>query len=643
MSNTNGESEDEQSFIKENKRPIMTKYATTLNNEKKYPTVLNNGFDKNLVIEKALFDSNTTMSTSGSTVTNNNIPHLLAHTTHSTPLPVSSERERKSTVDSQDVVTHTLTTHTKVPPSLTTSTTSPIVPTLQSVSGPSTPTTATAVNNTSSQSTPLGMKTKSKNEDRRTIKRKKLSPMSSTATPSEVFHRNLVDAVSNVEDSDENEQYVYPYSGNNTDTTAATYHINSKDTLHRTTSSTLYRPQSTRSFANMSQYSSHDPSTRRLSTSAGFLGDFFRPLLFKSKSESRATAAAATTSSLYNKQVQNEDHLLARPKLRSYIMDHPFHSQTKSLHYHHEWLDGNKYSPPLYHKQRPHHHKMYCNYGSVVDGGYTTDDEEAQHLLVPPPPPTPTSPAPPPLPLYNNSRRFQHINKRSNSSSHSSHRKKKSTCSGLLCNLLRILSIMILILLLCLSYFAKPLYDIHVEMGRVLSSDKELIFDLHVNAMNDNIWTVYIADADISVFAFSQVVPLSSSRFNDNRIGVADPAEYLGSFYHFDEPLSFPSTFFFSKRPPEDAISQIRIKSPGADKSGNERWSRMIRYPYGLVVRGVLRYKLFGFLSPYPQSTTICDVVRVNPATGKVTEDPDQGGYCLSYGENATTTATVYK
>ncbi|KAI8879863.1 hypothetical protein K501DRAFT_19620 [Backusella circina FSU 941] len=39
------------------------------------------------------------------------------------------------------------------------------------------------------------------------------------ASPAEVFHRNLVDAVSNVDgiDSDENEHYVYPYSGNETD------------------------------------------------------------------------------------------------------------------------------------------------------------------------------------------------------------------------------------------------------------------------------------------------------------------------------------------------------------------------------------------------------------------------------------------
>lgn len=71
--------------------------------------------------------------------------------------------------------------------------------------------------------------------------------------------------------------------------------------------------------------------------------------------------------------------------------------------------------------------------------------------------------------------------------------------------------------------------------------------------------------------------------------------------------------------------------------------SRIIRYPYGLVVRGVLKYRPLEFLSPYPQSVAICNVVRVNPTTDKVSEDPDQG-FCLSYGNNHTvdTTAADY-
>ena len=117
-----------------------------------------------------------------------------------------------------------------------------------------------------------------------------------------------------------------------------------------------------------------------------------------------------------------------------------------------------------------------------------------------------------------------------------------------------------------------------VQLGRVLASDKELIFDLQVKANNWNWWTVHIADADIAVFAFSQIVPLSfTMTSNDSNLtptvaaAAGDPVpEYLGNFYHFDEPLSFPSTFIINN--PAKAISQIRIKNPGADKTGSERW-----------------------------------------------------------------------
>ncbi|KAI7893984.1 uncharacterized protein EV154DRAFT_499832 [Mucor mucedo] len=537
-----GSDEDHQ---EKNKRPIFSKYAII-----PHTTPV----DKNLIVEKAKFESS-----SGSNL------QQLPTTSISTPTVVPNHEQKEEST-------------TKSPP-LTTSVTLPMVATIQSLSGASTPA-ASMISAMPSQSTPLMPKPKPKVEDRRTIKRKKMPPMSGTATPSEVFHRNLVDAVSNVEDSDENEQYVYPYSGNNTDTT---YHVNSTDTIHRTTSS-LYRPQSTRSFINIQQ------DLLLPAKKTGFLGEFLRPILFKNKSDSRAILQQQRTSSSGDEQLNN------RPKLRNYVMDHPFNSQSK-LNSSGEWLDSG--SPP--HHSRRNTKKLYSNY-LVGDGGYTTDDEEAQHLLSP--------------------RR-----------SPERHRKSYSTCSRLIRNFLITVLAIVVLLMICIAYLAKPLVDLNVEMGRVLSSDKELIFDLHINALNSNFWTVHVADADISVFAFSQVVPMLKS--DDPDIRGVDPAEYLGGFYHFDEPLSF-STSFYSKEP-VTAISQIRIKSPGADKSGNERWSRIIRYPYGLVVRGVLKYKPLPFLSP--QSVAICDVVRVDPTTGKVSEDPDQG-FCLSYNSYQTTLTT---
>lgn len=83
------------------------------------------------------------------------------------------------------------------------------------------------------------------------------------------------------------------------------------------------------------------------------------------------------------------------------------------------------------------------------------------------------------------------------------------------------LAFLFLVLATCflVLYRAKPLVDIGVEMGRVLASDKELIFDLRVKANNWNWWTVRVADADISMFAFSQVVPMSNNTVIHGKLG----------------------------------------------------------------------------------------------------------------------------
>lgn len=54
----------------------------------------------------------------------------------------------------------------------------------------------------------------------------------------------------------------------------------------------------------------------------------------------------------------------------------------------------------------------------------------------------------------------------------------------------------------------------------------------------------------------------------------ADPAEFLGTIYEFDEPLVFQPAGLFEPRS-TTSVSQIQIKQPGSsedDNSGNERW-----------------------------------------------------------------------
>ncbi|KAI9357175.1 hypothetical protein BD770DRAFT_420182 [Pilaira anomala] len=403
------------------------------------------------------------------------------------------------------------------------------------------------------------------------------------ASPAEVFHRNLVDAVSNVEDSDENEHYVYPFSGNE----SSNHHLSDIST------SNMHRPLSVRSTPGSLLY---DLKRRQ---GPGGLGEWLKQAFY-----------------LKNSKIQQPIHTLdeeedewssseysRRPKLRNNVIKNYESTHQKPdkfsilTRWHdtfvassHDKINTKKRLPPIQQQNNSQKHPTY-HYGSGIHHscGYTSDEEDAPLLL----------------------RRHKRIPR------------NKKNCNRNMCRnaILFILS-SIIILFLFIFYRAQPLMELTVDIGRVLATDKELIFDLKVQAENWNWWTVHVMDADISIFAFSQIVP-SSLLFNTTQVKGVDPAEYLGNLVHFDEPLSIQSSAF--DKCSKEAISQIRIKSPGADLSGNERWSRMIRYPYGLVVRGVLKYKPIPFtMGIYPISTAICNVTQVDPTTGSVSSDPDK-------------------
>ncbi|KAG1449316.1 hypothetical protein G6F46_000860 [Rhizopus delemar] len=174
--------------------------------------------------------------------------------------------------------------------------------------------------------------------------------------------------------------------------------------------------------------------------------------------------------------------------------------------------------------------------------------------------------------------------------------------------------------------FASPLSEVEVvSISNVLGTQKELIFNLHVRARNSNWWTVSMTTAAFSVFASSHYVPTSSS-FDQNitKLG-ADPAEFLGTIYHLDDPLIYQSGSFFHPTV-SIATSQIQIKSPGStrnDNSGNERWSLLIRYPYELTVRGVLKYQILPTFPTLSQLHTVrvCKMARVDPSTGQISDN----------------------
>ncbi|KAI8885250.1 hypothetical protein K501DRAFT_284429 [Backusella circina FSU 941] len=184
---------------------------------------------------------------------------------------------------------------------------------------------------------------------------------------------------------------------------------------------------------------------------------------------------------------------------------------------------------------------------------------------------------------------------------------------------------------LCFSWIiiilnASPLMDVEVVgISNVLGTQKELIFNLQVRARNHNWWTIRMTNAAFSVFASSQYVPTLLNYNTSNTISTAaDPAEFLGTIYHLEDPLIYQPGGFF-KSVSSTATSQIQIKNPGAtkdDNSGNERWSLLIRYPYELTVRGVLKYQLSPYLPYLTQlhSARVCKMGRIDPATGKISD-----------------------
>lgn len=124
--------------------------------------------------------------------------------------------------------------------------------------------------------------------------------------------------------------------------------------------------------------------------------------------------------------------------------------------------------------------------------------------------------------------------------------------------------------------------------------------------------------------------------------------EYIGTVNRLVDPLIFEAApIFYFQSKTSDATSQIQIKNPGetkGDTSGNERWqvytdkikctfglnimqkknrSLLIRYPYELTVRGVLKYQIFpSVFSSKVFSARICKIVQVDPATGLIKDVP---------------------
>lgn len=218
----------------------------------------------------------------------------------------------------------------------------------------------------------------------------------------------------------------------------------------------------------------------------------------------------------------------------------------------------------------------------------------------------------------------------------------------------------------------KTLQDLQVlAIQNVLASEQEIMLDLHVQAMNPNIFPVTIDDTDVNIFArsryvgtdkfwrdhgsddeldhfprvkqsqrrwhFSQIVrclgnmecvqeaesrqsskPHAQDGIDHGTDPISDPegdqqTMLLGRVFRFDSPLSFDASPW--ENLPSTSKGQIRLPRPGnkTEEGGTERWERVLQHPFELIVRGVVKYQLP--LGSRYYSAPISSSVKVVPDT----------------------------
>ena len=66
----------------------------------------------------------------------------------------------------------------------------------------------------------------------------------------------------------------------------------------------------------------------------------------------------------------------------------------------------------------------------------------------------------------------------------------------------------------------------------------------------------------------------------------------LGRIFHFDQSLTFEGSPI--KRHPHFSVGELRLAHPGnkTEAGGSHRWEEVLKHPFELIIRGVLRYQL---------------------------------------------------
>ncbi|KAJ1972910.1 Vacuolar inheritance and morphology protein [Dimargaris xerosporica] len=213
--------------------------------------------------------------------------------------------------------------------------------------------------------------------------------------------------------------------------------------------------------------------------------------------------------------------------------------------------------------------------------------------------------------------------------------------------------------LVLLNASSIPLAGVGVmRITNVLAAEKQLMFDMHLAAVNGNIQAVALETIDLSIFA-AAVISRNHTESSDGEAipPLSNPTLFLGTLTDFNDPVVFPAgTLRRAKL--SIVTTQVRLKNPGVtettdrtwaararrapphslggeasasattttdsadptptstdppnDETDAEKWARMLLRPYDLTVRGTLRYTLW-FKS---HVVRVCFVQRVDPSQG---------------------------
>jgi hypothetical protein len=187
-----------------------------------------------------------------------------------------------------------------------------------------------------------------------------------------------------------------------------------------------------------------------------------------------------------------------------------------------------------------------------------------------------------------------------------------------------VLSIMILLVISGAIGFlfatTQPLTDVKVlALKHVVATEQELILDMQVMARNPNIVVISVESTDIDIFAKSKHSEDDSdwwsrqqlsSHVEERRRNISgihklddspddpydDPDEtkttLLGRVFFFDSPLTFDGSPFKHTR--SISTGELRLAKPGNtnEADNSERWQRILKYEYELILKGTLKYQL---------------------------------------------------